>query len=163
MKTDVEYEINQYGPCDKAIEFRSQFTSFKEAWVKCPRGDWMLWLAKRVGVAVQPLTLAKGLCAETVKHLMQDERSKTAVEAAIKFGKGEVDEATLKNAADVAACAADEATLKNAAAYATAAYAAAADVAAAAAAARKRNQLVTANICRAVLTHHVFKLLNILQ
>jgi len=155
--------------CDKTIEQVVQ---------ECHRGDWLLWLAKRVGVELQPLTLAKGHCANTVRHLMTDERSLKAVDTAIAFGEGKETKEELYKAAVAAADAvayAASADAYDASAYAAAAYAAvaaaaatydaaaadAADAAAVAAAAatydaaaadaadaRKANQLQTADICR---------------
>ena len=86
----------------------------------------MLWLSRKCNVDNRKLTLAKGLCAETVKHLMKDPRSIAAVEAAIKYGNGEIDDTELRNAAadaaaaDAAAAAAYAAYAADAAAYAAA-------------------------------------------
>ena len=133
------------------MEFRSNYETFKEAWKACPRVDWMLWIAKKAGVDLLKLTTAKALCANTVRHLMRDDRSKNAIDVALRFGKGE---ATGEELADAAA----------AAAYDDAAYAAA-DAAAyaadAAAYARTKNRLATANICREILTEEVYKALGI--
>ena len=170
MKTEIE----KYLPCQEALDFRKQFKTFEEAWKVCSRGDWMLWIAKKVGVNKRELTLAKGYCANTVIHLMKDKRSRDAVKAAIKYGKGLIEDVELDDAAADAA-AADDAAADDAAAYdayAAAAYAAAADAAAAydaaayAAAAyaaddaKKTNQLKTAKICRKYLTKSVFELIN---
>jgi len=86
---------------------------------------------------------------------MKDERSRNAVEVAIRYGYSEATEEELAAAAAAAYAAAA------AAAYAAAAAAADADAAAAAAAAtaaiadddaaRKENQLLTANICREIV------------
>ena len=108
----------------------------------CRRGDWLLWLAQKVDVDLRLRTLAKGHCANTVRHLMTDERSLNAVDVAIAFGEGK---ATLEelNAAAYAAYAASGAAYAAAgaayaanAAYAAAAAYAYASVDAAAAAAR---------------------------
>jgi hypothetical protein len=141
----MEYEIKKFDPCKSAIEFRKEFKSFEEAWDACPRGDWMLWLASKLKVDKRLLTLTKGYCAKTVEHLMKDERSKKAVQAAIDYGNNLIDEeelrgaaatayaATATAAAAAAAAAADDAAAAAYAAYA--AYAAAAAYAAYAAAA----------------------------
>ena len=122
--------------CEDAREWADD-KSIEEAVNTCPRGDWMLWLAKKVNVGIRPLTLAKGKCANTVRHLMKDERSIKAVDSAIDFGNGLIEESELRDA-----YAADAAAAAYAAAYAAyAAYAAAdaayADAADAADAARK--------------------------
>ena len=82
-------------------------------------------------------TLAKGHCANTVRHLMKDERSTKPADAAIAFGDGEITEKELAAYADAAA------------------YAAAAT---AAAAARIKSQLETANICRKYLPIEVWNI-----
>jgi hypothetical protein len=165
MKT----EIDQFSPCREALEFRRQYPTFEQAWKECPRGDWMLWIAKRLKIDNRKLTLAKGFCANTVIHLMKDQKSKDAVKAAIDYGNNQIDEDQLKTAADAAAAAyaadAAAAIAAYAAAYAaaatTAADAAAAYAAAAAAAyaatAKKQNQMITANICRNILTEVVME------
>jgi hypothetical protein len=183
MKTFQELLI-ELNACEDAREWACDKT-IEQVVQECHQGDWLLWLAKRVGVELQPLTLAKGHCANTIRHLMTDERSLKAVDTAIDFGEGKATKEELYKAAAAtytyaaaayAADAADAAAAAAAAAYAAdaaaaaaaAAYAAAADVdaaytadasadatydaasadAAAADAARKANQLQTADICR---------------
>ena len=120
--------------CFDAVEWASNYPNFESAWNACHRGDWMLWIAFRLGVDKRKLTLAKGRCAETVIHLMKDQRSIDAVRAAIAYGNGEIDDKQLS-------------------AYTDDAYAAYA--AADAAAAEKENQLKTADICREILTSEI--------
>ena len=184
MKTKEKFDINQFEACIDAVEYYDTKESFEQAWKDCPRGDWMLWIARRLGVDRRNFFLAKALCAKTVIHLMKDERTRKAVEVAEKYGLGHVTETEL-NAADAdAADAADAAYAAYAAAayaasdaaaaaadaayaaadaaaadaYAAAAYAAAAAAYAAtdAAAAKTKNQKMTADICREVLTVEVF-------
>ncbi len=101
------------------------------------RGDWLLWLAKKIDIPKRPLTLAKARCAKTVIHLMKDERSINAVNLAEEYGlSDEVSEDDLRKAADAANAAADAAyAAADAAAYAAADAAADAAYAAADAAA----------------------------
>ena len=145
--------------CNEAREWASN-KSIDEIWATCHRGDWMLWLARKLNIDKRVLTLAKGHCANTVRHLMKDERSIAAVDMAIKYGEGNATDSELAAAADAAydataayAAAAYAAYATAAyAAYATAAYAAAAAYSAAAydatADARKQSQQETAEICR---------------
>jgi hypothetical protein len=132
-----KFDIKQFNPCYDALLWYESQPSTEEAWNNCHRGDWMLWIAKKLNVNIRVLTLAKGLCANTVRHLMKDERSIKAVNAAIAYGKGEIDDEELREAADFAADSA----------YAAADFAAAI---------RKQ----TADICREILTEEVFKNLN---
>ena len=98
----------------------------------CKRGDWILWLFARMNPdSLRELTLAKGHCANTVRHLMKDQRSIKAFDVAIAFGEGKATRKELDDA-DAAAFDAD-----------------AADVAFAAA--RKQNQKKAADICRKYL------------
>ena len=161
--------LKKLNACKEATEWAGDKT-IEEVVAACHRGDWLLWLSQKINIGLQPLTLAKGHCANTVRHLMKDERSVKAIDAAISFGEGKVLKDEL-DAAYAAAYAADAAAYAaaDAAAYAAApaAYAAAyaADAAAPAAAyaadaaayaayaadaadAKKENQLITADICR---------------
>jgi len=83
--------FNQYlqsvEACKPAVEWAGKKT-IEEVVATCHRGDWLLWLAKKCDIGLQPLTLAKGHCAKTVRHLMNDERSIRAVDIAIAFGEG---------------------------------------------------------------------------
>jgi hypothetical protein len=175
-------EILKYNPCHEAIEYRKQFKTLKEAWEDCPRGDWMLYLAQKVGVDIHHLTYTKALCAETIIHLMDDERSRNAIKVAKKFGKHKATKEELKAAyaSAYAAAYASSAHAAASAASAAAAYAAeAADAAAAASAAsasayaasasayaadayaaKNMIQLKTAKICRKYLTKLVFNKIN---
>ena len=121
--------------CADAREW-AEGKSWKEIYDTCHRGDWLLWLfAKTNPNDVQLLTLAKGHCANTVRHLMRDGRSIKAVDAAIAFGEGMMTREELKNAADTGNAAYVAAAHAYTAAYVAAAHAAAhaADAAAAAA------------------------------
>jgi hypothetical protein len=119
---------------DKAIE---------EVVETCPRGDWALWLASKLKIDLQTLTLAKALCAKTVIHLMKDQRSIDAINIAEKFGRGQATREELDAAAAAAYYAADVAYD---AAYANKA--------------KRVNQLQTANICREILGAHIIEKIN---
>ena len=113
------FEISRFKPCKESIEFRSNYQDFKSAWENCPRGDWMLWIAKRLNVDLLKLITAKALCANTVRHLMKDERSTNAIDVAILFGQNKAtkEELDAANAAyDAATAAYDAATAYAAAA-----------------------------------------------
>ena len=128
--------------CQKAIEWADD-KSWEEIYNTCHRGDWLLWLHYKTNKeALQVRTLAKGHCANTVRHLMKDGRSLNAVDTAIAFGEGKATKEELKAASDAAYTAA-YATYS--AAYA--AYAAAASYAAGAAT-KYKNQKETADIVR---------------
>lgn len=151
MKT----EIDKFEPCRDGLDFRKEFKTFEEAWNACELGDWMLWIAAKLEADIRILTLAKGLCANTVKHLMKDKRSIAAVDAAIAFGSGEIDGNEFKTAAyasHAAACVYTTAYL------AASAYAVASGNGSTSAI--KRHQKQTADICREVLTNEVLRLIS---
>ena len=130
------YNIEKYSPCLEALAWYKTQPDSRTAWNNCPRGDWMLWIAQKMGVDERLLTLAKGYCAKTVMHLMKDKRSRKAVDVAIEYGQGKV-------------------TKKELIYYAAAAYAAdAVD------AAKKTNRIKTADICREHLTDAVFSIID---
>jgi len=165
MKTFKEY-LKSVDACQSAIDWAGD-KPVEQVVAECHRGDWLLWLAQKCGVELQPLTLAKGHCANTVRHLMTDESSLKAVDVAILFGEGRATREELDDAASAAyaAFAADAAyaaydaydayaaSAASAAAYAAdaaadAAYAYASAAYAYASAAYAANQQETADICR---------------
>ena len=116
--------LKKLNACVEAREWAADKT-WQEVYETCHRGDWLLWLFKKVNPDdLQLLTLAKGHCANTVRHLMKNERSVKAIDAVISFGLGEI----TKEELDYSAAAADAADAAACAAYA---YAAAADASAA--------------------------------
>ncbi|MBP9727353.1 MAG: hypothetical protein KBD83_07830 [Gammaproteobacteria bacterium] len=171
MKTKAEFNelLLKLGACDDAVKW-AYGKSWNEVFETCERGDWLLWLFKKTNPDdLRLLTLAKGHCAATVLHLMEDERSKTAVQAAIDYGNDEIGDkqlaaasyaasyaayAAASYAASYAAVAAASASAAYAASYAAAVASASAAAygTAAAIAAKKENQILTANIVRKYIT-----------
>jgi hypothetical protein len=100
MKTFKELliELRAYSDVIEWVEDKT----IEEVVDQCHRGDWLLWLAKRVDIGLQPLTLAKAHCANTVRHLMKDERSIKAVDTAIAFGEGKANLEDLNSASTTA-------------------------------------------------------------
>ena len=148
MKTLKEFLI-QKKACEKGFDFAKDL-SLEQFLNTCDRGDWILWLFARMNPnCLRELTLAKGHCANTVRHLMEDERSTKAVDVAIAFGEGRATREELDAAADAAYAAgayADATYSAGAAAYANVANAAyIANVA------RVENRKKTADICRKYL------------
>jgi len=174
--TEIKQKLIDLDACREAREWADRKT-LSEIWGQCPRGDWMLWLARRAGVDKRTMTAAKADCAATIKHLMKDPRSIKALETAQAYGRGEATDDELAAAADAADAAAASAA-SAAAAYAAAdAAAAAADDAAAASAAsaaayaaydaaadadayaaRKQSQIRTAEIVRSIITIEMLQL-----
>jgi hypothetical protein len=167
--------LKKLNACKDAREWAGDKT-WQEIYNTCHRGDWLLWLFKRTNPDdLQLLTLAKGHCANTVRHLMKDKRSIKAVDAAIAYGEGkisreELDAAAIPavyaaaaygaafSAADASYAAAYGAAVSAASAYIAAVSAADASYAAVSAAAKKENQQLTADICRKYLPIEVWNI-----
>ena len=138
----MKEKLEKLGACNEAIKWASTQPDYKTAWQNCERGDWMLWLAKALNVDDRKLTLAKYHCVNQVRHLMEDQRSIDALNAALKYANGEINEDELNTAATdaadayiAAATAADAADAAYAAVAAADAYIAAVAAYAASAAA----------------------------
>jgi prophage DNA circulation protein len=152
----------QLDACESAREWAGDMP-IEEVVATCHRGDWLLWLTKRVDADLRLRTLAKGHCANTVRHLMTDERSLNAVDVAIAFGEGKATREELDAAADASRAAADAAYAAAADAYAAAAYAAYAAAAAPyddAAACGALNRQQTADICREYIGESLIQKVN---
>ena len=168
--------LRKLNACEVARDWAKGKT-FEEVYTTCHRGDWLCWLFARTNPEdVQLLTLVKGHQANTVRHLMKDERSLTAVDTAIAFGEGratreELSEAAARAAADAAdaddagyaaAWAAWEAAwaacIAADAGYAAAWAAEAAYIGADAARARQSNRQLTADIFRKYISIDKFKI-----
>ena len=100
MKTT---KLENLKACEGAIDYVKTQKSAKDAWMNCSRGDWMLWLAKKLDVDDRLLTLAKATCANQVRHLMTDQRSIDALDASFRYAKGELTREELNTYASYAA------------------------------------------------------------
>ena len=126
IEMTLQYQLNKLNACEEAQEWAKDFTTLKEAWEACHRGDWMIWIYARLRPNnLRELTLAKGYCANTVRHLMKDEISIRAVDSLVAFGDGRAPGEDFAAAADAAADAAYAADTADAYAADAAAYTAA--------------------------------------
>lgn len=98
----------------------------RELWETCPQGDWLLWLASRIGIPRQSLVLAACACARlTLPYAGSGEkRPLAAIEAAEAWTQGEATSEQVKTAA-IAAVHAARAAGRTASAGAAVGYAAA--------------------------------------
>ena len=153
-------KLKKLNACEDAIKYVRNQKSPEEAWNNCSRGDWMLWLARRLDVDNRLLTLAKATCANQVRSLMTDQRSLDALDACFRYANGELTREELNTFTSAASDAADAAYAASDAAYAAyyAAYAADAAYAAAAAYVSRQESLKkSADICREILTDVVLR------
>ena len=154
MKT-IDQLLTKLDACQEAKEWAKGKT-FVEIYNTCHRGDWLNWLfAKTNPEDVQLLTLVKGHQANTVRHLMKDERSLKAIDTAIAFGEGRATREELNNAAAAAFAASAARAASAAGAYAAVEAAGDSD---AYTAARQANLQLTADIFRKYISIDKFKI-----
>ena len=153
-------KLEKLSACREAIEWVKSQKSPEKAWQNCHRGDWMLWIAKKLDVDNRLLTLAKATCANQARHFMTDQRSLDALDACFRYANGELTREEMNTFTSAASDAADAAYAASDAAYAAyyAAYAADAAYAAAAAYVSRQESLKkSADICREILTDVVLR------
>jgi hypothetical protein len=167
---NLQQLLTELNACSEARKWVGEKT-IEQAVQECERGYWMGWLADKLELPMQLRCLAAGHAANTVRHLMKDERSLKAVDTAIAYGEGKATERELQEAMAAASAASWGATMATAAAdwaaraasaasWATASAASAASWAARAAAAADANRQATAEIYRKYLGEAIIKKVN---
>jgi hypothetical protein len=109
--------LKKHGACRDARTWATGRTVSEDSWLACERGDWLLWIAARLGVDRRLVVLAACDCARlALPRIPEGEhRPRLAIETAERWTKGE---ATIEEVYIAASAA-------YTAAYAVAAYAAA--------------------------------------
>ena len=85
------------GACSKAVEWASQYSDPQEAWDKCERGDWMLWLVGKLSGepgsdSRRKLVLAATKCARLAfKYVRKESRAvvRKCYKTAEAWGRGD--------------------------------------------------------------------------
>ena len=112
MKTT---KLEKLSACREAIEWVKDQKSPEKAWQNCHRGDWMLWIAKKLDVDDRLLTLAKATCANQARHFMTDQRSLDALDACFRYANGELTREELNTFTSAAAYVSRQESLKKSA------------------------------------------------
>jgi hypothetical protein len=96
--------------CPAALDWLGDRTPY-EAWRRCERADWMMWLAGHIAVDQRRLVLCATTCARAVLHLVPigEDRPRLAIEAAEAWAHGRGTAEAAWYAAKGAAWAADAA------------------------------------------------------
>lgn len=106
-------DLARVGACSAAIDWAGAFVSLDEAWAKCDRGDWMLWLWCKLHKEneIERMTLAVCKCARLALQYIPKEKTRPLrfIEAAEKWARGETPLDELIEVSDCAFQAADEA------------------------------------------------------
>jgi len=149
----IQEFCDKHNACREGREWAlANCNSMQEAWDKCDRPDWLIWIATRPNVLDdKTLRLFAVWCCRQIQHLMTDPRSIAAVDAAEQFANGLISKEQLKAAAYASAASAANAAAS--AAYDAAAYGAdaaygAANAASAAYAVFKTAKLAQVNYLR---------------
>jgi len=88
MSELVKY-LDSIGACDDAIRWAETQPDLATAWRNCDRADWMLWLLNNRGFRDERiLRLIACDCADTVRHLLTDPRSREAIETSRRYANG---------------------------------------------------------------------------
>ena len=141
MKTWLK-PIKRMRACEEAIAWGENYETLEEAWAKCERGDWMLWLCGRLSGEPESdsrkkLVLAACECARLSLPYVREgeERPLKTIETAEQYARGgnNITLTMVRDAAAAAYAAADAASVSAYAADAAYAAYAAADAAYAAA------------------------------
>ena len=101
---DLSRILRKLGACDEAREW-ADGKDLVTAWTTCNRSDWMLWLLDALGYRDdRTLRLFACWCVkqEPCWSLLSDERSRTAVEVAERYARGEATDEELAAARDAA-------------------------------------------------------------
>ena len=170
---EFKNKLIELDACSEAMVW-AEGKTLQEAWNTCQRGDWMLWMHERLHPdRRRERALTAGLCVDTVRHLITNEKCLVALDTCIRYGRGNATEEELlaasyaesdaeRAASDAAIYAERAASYAEVAAYyatraASDAARAASDAARYAAraesdAARAANRAAQAEICRENLT-----------
>ncbi len=122
-------KLKRFNACEDAVEWAEQFDTSHQAWDKCERADWMLWIAEKLSDKNgnrKEVILCACKCARTaLKYLPKNEnRPLKAIKTTEDWAIGK---ATLKEVRTAAAASAATSYVSAAAAAASyAAYAASA-------------------------------------
>jgi hypothetical protein len=73
-------KLRNLDACSDGIRWASAYPTAQAAWEACKRPDWMVWLAGQTGVSDRVLWRAAVRFARLVEHLMEDERSRKALD-----------------------------------------------------------------------------------
>jgi len=147
----LSVQLQKLDACKEAVEWSKPYAELPEAWAKCERGDWMLWLAAKEKLCTrQELVLAACACARlSLKYVKKGEkRPIQAIEAAEAWALGQATRKQVCVAYAASVSASASASSASAAAYA--AFAADADASAAA----KKS---TVAACADIVRHHAAK------
>ncbi len=75
----IQYHLNRLKACKPALKWARTQDNPLDAWITCPRGDWLLWLALKLGVERRVVVQAACACARLALPFSEDERPLRAI------------------------------------------------------------------------------------
>jgi hypothetical protein len=107
---DLKQLLMKHSACREACEWGGGKTP-QQAWRTCHRGDWMLWIAAKVGVERKALVRIACDCVEPAMRFVPDgeKQPQTALDVARRWCDGEATIEEVLSAARAADFAADAA------------------------------------------------------
>lgn len=89
MKTEISSWLHKNNACSQSVMWvnMNNIQSLEEAWNACNRGDWLLWLAQKLGINRRKLAMCGALCAHTAVQYMEDARSREAIRVAFLWSQ----------------------------------------------------------------------------
>ena len=96
-------ELEKMDACGSGVDWAGD-RSLAEIWRDCERGDWMLWLAARIGVDRKQIVLAACACARLNLSAVPagEERPRMAIETTERWCRGEATDEEVRAATDAA-------------------------------------------------------------
>jgi hypothetical protein len=90
-----------FAACHDGAEFATKYDTMAEVWDNCPRGDWLLWMLRKLRITPErELRLFACWCAEQAQPT--DPRSLTAIAVSRRYAMGEATLSELQAAAEAA-------------------------------------------------------------
>jgi len=132
MTRKITDMLDDLGACEESLDWLKEKkpSNVYQAWRSCPRGDWLLWFAAKIGVDRRLVVAAACEIARDALPIFEgkypdDNRPRKAIETAEEWCKGKATQEQVRMAAAAAAAAAADAAAAAAAADAADAWAAA--------------------------------------
>lgn len=85
----LQQQLEKLGACPAIVLWAADYNDSLDAWRACPRGDWLLWLAARIGVQREALVFAGAACARLTLPFAKNSLPLAAIELAEQWAAGE--------------------------------------------------------------------------
>lgn len=87
----IQFHLNRLKACKPALKWARTQDNPHDTWYACPRGDWLLWLALKLGVEHRVVVLAACACARLALPFSEDETPLRAILMTERWAAGDKD------------------------------------------------------------------------